>query len=55
MIPKANKSVNHLVINILENEVFDMLNKPRKDFIVSVLWLILSFKGKTYFLLFGAV
>ncbi|HZK93080.1 MAG TPA: hypothetical protein VFC67_02650 [Prolixibacteraceae bacterium] len=38
---------------MLETEVFEKLNKSRKDFIVSVLWHILSIKGKINFLQFG--
>ena len=53
MILKVNKSVNRLIINILENRVFDMLNKSRKDFIVIVLWHILSIKGRINFLQLG--
>ena len=46
MIPKVNKSVKHLIISILENEIFEKLKKTRKDFIVSVLLHILSVKGR---------
>ena len=53
MIPKANKEVNCLIYNILDNKCFNNLNKPRKDFIVCVLWLILSIKGKINFLQLG--
>ena len=53
MIPKVNKSVKYLIISILENEVFSKLNKTRKDFIVCVLWHILSIKGRINFLQFG--
>ena len=49
MIPK----VKSLIIRVLENEVFNRLNKPRKDFIVSVLWHILSIKGRINFLQLG--
>ena len=40
MIPKVKKSIKVLVFNILENKVFEKLNKSRKDFIVSILWHI---------------
>ena len=53
MISKVSNSVKHLVVSILENEVFDVLNKSRKDFIVSVLWHILSIKGRINFLQLG--
>ena len=53
MIPKANKSVNHLVYSMLETKVFKKLNKSRKVFIVSVLWHILSIKGRINFLQLG--
>jgi len=53
MIPKANNSVKHLIISILEIEVFIKLNKSRKDFIVNVLWHILSIKGRINFLQLG--
>ena len=53
MIPKVSNSVKHLIISILENNVFDMLNKSRKDFIVIVLWHILSIKGRINFLQLG--
>ena len=49
MIPK----VKSLIISTLENEVFKMLNKSRKDFIISVLWHILSIKGRINFLQLG--
>ena len=53
MIPKVSNSVKHLIISILENKVFGVLNKSRKDFIVSVLWHILSIKGRINFLQLG--
>jgi hypothetical protein len=53
MIPKVNNSVKHLVISILEIDIFIKLNKSRKDFIVSVLWHILSIKGRINFLQLG--
>ena len=53
MIPKVGKVVKCLILSILDNSIFDKLNKPRKDFIVSVLWHILSIKGKINFLQFG--
>ena len=49
MIPR----VKSLIISTLENEVFKMLNKSRKDFIISVLWHILSIKGRINFLQLG--
>ena len=53
MIPKVNKSVKHLIFSILKTEVFEKLNKSRRDFIVSVLWHILSIKGGINFLQLG--
>jgi len=53
MIPKVNKSVKYLIFSVLETEVFEKLNKSRKDFIVSVLWHILSIKGRINFLQLG--
>jgi len=53
MIPKANKSVKYLIFSVLETEVFEKLNKSRKDFIVCVLWHILSIKGRINFLQLG--
>jgi len=49
MIPK----VKSLIISTLENEIFKILNKSRKDFIISVLWHILSIKGRINFLQLG--
>lgn len=53
MIPKVSNSVKYLIVSILENKVFDVLNKSRKDFIVNVLWHILSIKGRINFLQLG--
>src|SRR5674476_18867 len=53
MISKVNKSVKYLIISTLENKVFEKLNKSRKDFIVIVLWHILSIKGRINFLQLG--
>ena len=53
MIPKVNKSVIFLIFCVLETDVFEKLNKSRKDFIVSVLWHILSIKGRIHFLQLG--
>ena len=50
MIPKVNNSVTNMIIRLLENKVFEKLNKSRKYFIVSVLWHILSIKGRINFL-----
>jgi len=50
MIPKVNKSAKYLIYSILNTSVFNKLNKTRKDFIVCVLWHILSIKGKINFL-----
>jgi hypothetical protein len=53
MIPKVRKSIKQRIVTTLENDVFDRLNKSRKDFIVSVLWHILSIKGRINFLQLG--
>jgi hypothetical protein len=50
MIPKVSKAVKYHIYSILNNIIFDKLNKSRKDFIVSVLWHILSIKGKINFM-----
>ena len=49
MTPK----VKSLIISTLESEVFKKLNKSRKDFIISILWHILSIKGRINFLQLG--
>ena len=53
MVSKVSNKVKQLIYNILGSDSFAELNKPRKDFIVSVLWHILSIKGKINFLQFG--
>jgi hypothetical protein len=53
MIPKVSKNVKCLILNILHDSVFEKLNKSRKDFMVNVLWHILSIKGKINFLQLG--
>ena len=53
MISRASSKVKYLITSILEAKSFSELNKPRKDFIVCVLWHILSIKGKINFLQFG--
>ena len=53
MNPRVSNSIKHLIIGILENNVFDTLNKSRKDFIANVLWHILSIKGRINFLQLG--
>ena len=53
MIPKVSKSVKCHIFNILNCNLFEKLNKSRKDFIVNVLWHILSIKGKINFLQLG--
>ncbi len=52
MISRVNKSIKCLIFNILSTNSFSELSKPRKDFIVCVLWHILSIKGKINFLQF---
>jgi len=53
MTPKVSNSIKQLIINILENDIFEKLNKSRKDFMISVLWHILSIKGRINFLQLG--
>jgi len=53
MIPKASNIAKYQIFSILNNLVFNKLNKPRKDFIISVLWHILSIKGRINFLQLG--
>jgi len=53
MISRVQHNIKCLIISILEGGCFSELNKPRKDFIISVLWHILSIKGKVNFLQFG--
>jgi hypothetical protein len=53
MIPKVSKTVKCHIYNILHSSIFDELNKTRKDFVVCVLWHILSIKGKINFLQLG--
>ena len=45
MIPTVNQDFKALIINILKNKAFFRLNRARKNFLVSVLWHILSIKG----------
>lgn len=53
MISRVNQNIKCLIFNILNTISFSELSKPRKDFIVCVLWHILSIKGKINFLQFG--
>ena len=53
MISRVGKNIKVLIYSILESKSFSGLNKPRKDFIMCVLWHILSIKGKINFLQFG--
>jgi len=53
MVSQVSNKVKLLIYNILGGGSFFELNKPRKDFIMSVLWHILSIKGKINFLQFG--
>lgn len=53
MISRVKNNIKYLIYSILESTSFSGLNKPRKDFIVCVLWHILSIKGKINFLQFG--
>jgi hypothetical protein len=53
MANKVSNKVKQFIYSVLGGSSFSELNKPRKDFIVSVLWHILSIKGKINFLQFG--
>jgi len=53
MIHRASIKVKCLIYSILVGNSFSELNKLRKDFIVNVLWHILSIKGKINFLQLG--
>jgi hypothetical protein len=53
MANKVSNNVKQFIYSVLGGSSFSELNKPRKDFIVSVLWYILSIKGKINFLQFG--
>lgn len=53
MTPKASNFVKCHIFNMLESSTLIKLNKSRKDFIVCVLWHILSIKGKINFLQLG--
>ena len=49
MTPKANNFHKSLIINTLESGAFVELSKARKNFILSVLCLFLSIKGRINF------
>jgi len=51
MILKVNSQINKLIISVL-NKYFK-LSKPRRDFIINILLLFLSIKGRLNFLQFG--
>ena len=53
MISRVSVDIKMLIYSILQGDSFSELNKPRKDFIVCVLWHILSINGKINFLQFG--
>ncbi|SDD07342.1 hypothetical protein SAMN05216323_107912, partial [Williamwhitmania taraxaci] len=53
MIPKVSNIVKYYIYSTLNNDCFNKLNKTRKDFVVSVLWHILSIKGRINFLQLG--
>jgi hypothetical protein len=50
MTPKANHKAKYLIASILKYNIFDGLNKARKDFIISVLCHFLSIKDRLNFL-----
>lgn len=53
MTSKVNQNIKQLIIKVLQSKTFSNLNKARKDFILSVLWHILSIKGKINFTQLG--
>ena len=53
MTPKVSNLVKCNIYNVLQKNIFNKLNKSRKDFICCVLWHILSIKGKINFLQLG--
>jgi len=53
MIFNTNQNVKHHIVNVLQRDVFYNINKVRKNFIISVLWQILSIKGRINFLQLG--
>lgn len=53
MISSANQNIKTLIISVLQNKVFSILNKSRKEFIVIVLWHIISIKGRINFMQLG--
>jgi hypothetical protein len=53
MARNVSITVKYHIYSILYVIVFNKLSQPRKDFIVNVLWHILSIKGKINFLQLG--
>ncbi len=53
MIIKTNQNVKALIASALQDNAFRKINKARKNIIVSVLWHILSIKGRINFLQLG--
>jgi hypothetical protein len=53
MTSKVNQNVKRHIVNTLQGDTFSNLNKSRKDFIFSMLWHILSIKGKINFMQLG--
>jgi hypothetical protein len=53
MTSKVNQDVKQLIIRALQIKAFSSLNKARKDFMISVLWHILSIKGRINFMQLG--
>ena len=53
MTSKVNQDVKYLIIRVLQNKAFTSLNKARKDFVFTVLWHILSIKGRINFMQLG--
>ena len=53
MTPKANQNIKYLIVSVLQNMAFSGINKARKAFLISVLWHILSIKGRINFAQLG--
>jgi len=53
MIIKTNQNVKYLIYNVLQRVIFCNINKARKNFIISILWHILSIEGRINLLPLG--
>jgi len=53
MITKAKKNFKELILNVLSNDLFSKMSKPRKYFVAHTMWLFASVKGRINFLQLG--